>query len=163
MLSGLLRGYGYIVFEPPPQGWVRWISVRFAIMLAGALVAIAAFVLQPRKADEPTPPPAIEKPRAVPALIQPWKLEAPPTSSIEQPGKTIVAEPQWQVELPSSISKYTDKDLIGVKLVSPQGTFLGYVASVMRDERGTLESLGLSASQQPDAPVTKVKIGNSPR
>jgi hypothetical protein len=160
MLSDLFRGYGYVVFEPPPQGWVRWISVRFAIMLAGAVVAIAAFLLQPHKVDEPAP--AIEKSRQVPALVLPWKIETP-TSSNEQPGKTIVAVPQWQMTLPPAIAKFSDKDLIGVKLVSPQGTFLGYVASVMRDERGTLESLGLSASQQPDAPVTNVRIGDSPR
>jgi hypothetical protein len=89
----------------------------------------------------------------------------PPSISVEPSGQ-IVAEPSKQKDLSVliSISKVADKDLIGMKVVSPQGVDLGFIAQVNRDAQGTVVSIGVTNSPPPNAnsPITQIKVPHTP-
>jgi hypothetical protein len=137
--------------------FARWLATNLIAYVSGAvffgigfLVFATAYVyLVPKPAVIPT-----EQPTAPRTTPLPFELQTPPTDD------TGLVAGMAPLELPVPIAKLSDHDLVGKKLVSPQGIFLGYIVSVNRNAKGEIEALWLKQSRnaEPNAPVVQVKI-----
>ena len=88
-------------------------------------------------------------PTQSPAPIQ--TMPKPAEKSFQLPLKPTdkigpIAGPELQLPVP--VAKLADQDLLGKKLVNPQGVSLGYIMAVNRDDKGAITSLGLQPSQR---------------
>jgi hypothetical protein len=112
--------------------------------------ALCNFV--PKPSVIPTQSPA-------PVQIAP-KSEAPSFQLPPKPTDKLGPIAKPQLALPIPVANLADRDLLGKKLVDPQGVSLGYIATVNRDAKGMITSLGLQPAQNlgPNAPVLDVKI-----
>lgn len=135
----------------------KWLAVNLALYVGGAVLfgvgflVFAAlyvyFVPTPTVIPTQTPAPV----QLAPKRIEP-KNELPP-----KPADKIgpVANPQF--ELPVPIAKLADRDLLGKKLVNPQGVSMGYIKTINRAPDGTI-TFGLQEKLEASAPVIEIKV-----
>jgi hypothetical protein len=162
---------------------LRWALSRLAVYLVAAVVSIAVFtagaafyryvwfeaksVHQAPKApqEKQTPSESAPKPLKTEPLVilpSPTASAAPLSGSLS--GSYGAPKPNGLTVPQTSISKAADKDLIGKKVVNPEGVGLGFIVQVTRNTQGTVVSIGISGSPQPntDSPITPVKVTPTP-
>jgi len=140
--------------------FAQWLITNLLVYVGGAILfgvgflAFAALYVYfvPKPSVIPTQSPA-------PVQIAP-KSEAPSFQLPPKPTDKLGPIAKPQLALPIPVANLADRDLLGKKLVDPQGVSLGYIATVNRDAKGMITSLGLQPAQNlgPNAPVLDVKI-----
>jgi hypothetical protein len=149
--------------------FARWLGVNLLAYVGGAVIFGVGFLvfatlyahLVPKPSVIPTQPAVIPTQPAVtptqPSSPAIQTAPSPPATAGMAPVATPALTSQPQLQLPLPIAKLTDQDLIGKKLVSPQGVFLGYIVSVNRNAQGEPVSLEVKKSEG-NAPVFEVKL-----
>jgi hypothetical protein len=140
------------------RSFAKWLGTNLIAYVSGAIIFGIGFLVfaalyvyfVPTPAVIPTQAPVQTAPEPV---APSFKLPSKPTDKLGP-----IAEPRF--ELPVPVAKLADQDLLGKKLVDPQGVSLGYITSIHRDAKGEITSLGLQDSQKPEpgAPVIKINI-----
>ena|SRR6185437_4354036 len=135
----------------------RWLVTNLVAYVGGAIIFGAGFLVfaalyvyfVPTPTVIPTQSPAPVQ--LAPKRIAP-KFELPPKST-DKIGP--VASPQF--ELPVPVAKLADRDLLGKKLVDPQGVSMGYIKTINRNSDGTI-TFGLQEKLEASAPVIEIKV-----
>lgn len=130
---------------------VHWALPRLAVYALAAVgsmalfaagVTLYAYIWPVAPLQEVPHTPQVPELRPDPARLEPGDA-TPPTPPILLPTPGRGGDgPVYQVKgTPSDLSKYSDKQLIGMKLILG-GTEVGQVVKVYRDAQGTVSSLG---------------------
>ena len=154
----------YLSLNSNSGRFARWLGKNLLAYVSGAVIfgigflvfatVYAYFVKEP--AVIPTQPSTQTAPSAPAAPLEPSTQTAPNKIG-------PVATPRWELQLPVSFAKLSDQDLMGKKLFSPQGDFLGYIVSVDRDVRAKDILSAAHVSSASATHANKRKIADSMR
>jgi hypothetical protein len=137
-----------------------WLGKNLLAYAGGAIIFAVGFLVFATVYAHFVQKPAVirTQPAAIPT--QPPVIPTEPLPSIQTaPNPPAVATPPSQLQLPVPIAKLTDQDLVGKKLVSPKGVFLGYIVSVERDPNSEIISLRVrQPNSEPNAAIVEMKI-----